>query len=244
MAWSTTAPSLPSGVSWGNTATVYTRMNRYTLSGSLQSARGSGSTFYVKLTVTFSEGSQYEYNPPSLYLLPGGTYAGNNPAGGQTRTWYYTGSSASSGSIQAGISPNSSQFETGAAYNTVSYGGRLTYAITYYGNGSTGGSTAGQTHTSGTATTISANGFTRPGYAFTGWNTKADGTGTPYSVGASYNSDAALNLYAQWIKSNIPVYVNVGGTVKQVEKAYVNIGGTVKEADIYINVNGSIKAII
>ena len=32
---------------------------------------------------------------------------------------------------------------------------------------------------------LSANGYSLPGYDFTGWNTKADGTGTAYSDGPS-----------------------------------------------------------
>ena len=43
-----------------------------------------------------------------------------------------------------------------------------------------------------------ANGFTRTNYTFTGWNTKANGSGTAYAAGASYKAAANLTLYAQW----------------------------------------------
>jgi uncharacterized repeat protein (TIGR02543 family) len=36
------------------------------------------------------------------------------------------------------------------------------------------------------------------GYAFTGWNTLANGTGTAYADGASYPFSANATLYAQW----------------------------------------------
>ena len=49
-----------------------------------------------------------------------------------------------------------------------------------------------------TAANLSSNGFQRSGYVFTGWNTAADGTGTPYAAGASYNFAADMTLYAQW----------------------------------------------
>jgi uncharacterized repeat protein (TIGR02543 family) len=45
---------------------------------------------------------------------------------------------------------------------------------------------------------LTSNTFTRSGYVFTGWNTKADGTGVPYSNGATYNFASHTVLYAQW----------------------------------------------
>lgn len=45
-------------------------------------------------------------------------------------------------------------------------------------------------------------GFTRAGYTFTAWNTKADGTGYSYDAGATVSAladkDATVTLYAQW----------------------------------------------
>lgn len=116
-----------------------------------------------------------------------------------------------------------------------------TYAVTYNGNGATGGSTASQNKTYGTALTLQTNGFTRTNYTFLYWNTAADGTGTTYAAGESYTANAALTLYAIWKKNNIPVFVNDGGTIRQIEKAYVNVGGVIKEATVYVNVNGTIK---
>lgn len=49
-----------------------------------------------------------------------------------------------------------------------------------------------------TATALTANAFTRTGYAFGRWNTAADGSGTYYNDGASYPFDADVTLYAQW----------------------------------------------
>ena len=41
--------------------------------------------------------------------------------------------------------------------------------------------------------------FSREGYVFTGWNTKADGSGTAYEVGSSLDSvKDRITLYAQW----------------------------------------------
>ena len=48
------------------------------------------------------------------------------------------------------------------------------------------------------ATALKANSFERSGYTFTGWNTKADGSGTSYADGAEYIATGDVTLYAQW----------------------------------------------
>lgn len=89
---------------------------------------------------------------------------------------------------------------------------KAVYSVTYNGNENTGGSTAKQTFESGSSVKISANGFTKTGNVFVGWNTKADGTGTSYAVGATYNTKANLTLYAQWIARFDVTYAYNWGT--------------------------------
>lgn len=58
--------------------------------------------------------------------------------------------------------------------------------------------------------------LTRTGYTFTGWNTKADGTGTAYAIGDTITmpSEAAtITLYAQWIPQNTS-YATIQKTIK------------------------------
>lgn len=50
-----------------------------------------------------------------------------------------------------------------------------------------------------------ANSFTKVGHAFTGWNTEANGTGTPYAAGANIQLTGDVTLYAQWRDSQPPV---------------------------------------
>lgn len=74
-------------------------------------------------------------------------------------------------------------------------------AIRYDSNGGDGDAfrKAGDPGTQ--ATTPEATTFLRKGYAFAGWNTKADGTGTAYQAGAgiAYPAEGqTLTLYAQW----------------------------------------------
>ncbi|MCI9312943.1 MAG: hypothetical protein HFE68_06225 [Erysipelotrichaceae bacterium] len=49
-------------------------------------------------------------------------------------------------------------------------------------------------------TTLSKNKFVKEGYIFKGWNTKADGTGTPYADGAEVLFHQNMTVYAQWIE--------------------------------------------
>ena len=45
---------------------------------------------------------------------------------------------------------------------------------------------------------LPANSFTRSGFTFAGWNTSADGSGTAYSDGGTFELDENDTLYAQW----------------------------------------------
>ncbi|MBE7003669.1 MAG: hypothetical protein E7425_05190 [Ruminococcaceae bacterium] len=57
-----------------------------------------------------------------------------------------------------------------------------------------------QTVQLGARTMLSPNAFTRQGYAFDGWNTEADRSGTAYADGAQIVPTGNLTLYAQWRK--------------------------------------------
>lgn len=65
----------------------------------------------------------------------------------------------------------------------------------------TGGSGApgSQTKTHGTDLTLSSTKPTRNGYNFSKWTTGKDGSGTSYAPRATYNANASITLYAQWI---------------------------------------------
>lgn len=85
------------------------------------------------------------------------------------------------------------------------------YSVTIAFNANGGsGDTASQIVSSNITTLLSANGFTRNDYTFTGWNTKANGKGTAYAAGTDVTSLATeadngktITLYAQW-KLNAP----------------------------------------
>ena len=90
-------------------------------------------------------------------------------------------------------------------------------AIEYVGNGATDGKYLYGTAKPGTkSTTATDSQFTRTGYTFTGWNTKADGTGTAYHAGVTIAypvESKTLTLYAQWkVSSHIVTFDSNGGS--------------------------------
>ena len=74
-------------------------------------------------------------------------------------------------------------------------------ALTYNGNGKTGGNVPDKVEDIeyNNSITLSSSVLTKNGYTHTGWNTKADGTGTNYALGASFTlTEINHTLYAKW----------------------------------------------
>lgn len=84
------------------------------------------------------------------------------------------------------------------------------YTITYYKNDGSGTSET-ESKTEGVNYTISSNKFSRTGYSLSKWNTQAGGDGTDYTKGATYSTDAPLDLYAVWTAQNYTITLNGNG---------------------------------
>ncbi len=82
-----------------------------------------------------------------------------------------------------------------------------TYTISYNANGGSGAPTA-QTKTYGTDLTLTTSKPTRSGYTFNGWNTKSDGSGTSYSAGGKFTTNANTTLYAKWKQNTFTLRYN------------------------------------
>lgn len=74
-----------------------------------------------------------------------------------------------------------------------------TVNVTFNANGGMG-TMAPQAVAKDTATALNANTFTRSGYAFSGWNTAANGSGTAYTDKAGITLFSDTTLFAQWTK--------------------------------------------
>lgn len=93
----------------------------------------------------------------------------------------------------------------------------IQYTINYNGNGYTSGSTSdinGRLHSAETSYQLAMNGYSRTGYHFVGWNTKADGSGASFTDGAAVSYigteiDNVVTLYAQWDENKYDIVFNI-----------------------------------
>lgn len=93
----------------------------------------------------------------------------------------------------------------------------ITYTIRFGGNGATSGTMADLTVAYDAKAALPANRYARPGKAFAGWNTKADGSGAMYRNKAEVTNlasgqDDVVVLYAQW-EDAMTAMPETGGTV-------------------------------
>ncbi len=118
------------------------------------------------------------------------------------------------------------------------------YTVVYNGNGSNSGSIKNQTIASGKSIKLSNFAY-KKNYHITDntvacWNTKADGSGTPYPANVSITNDGndgeTLVLYAQWKKIAAPDYVDVSrpSKVKEASSQQIVTWGKVDGAVNYI----------
>ena len=104
----------------------------------------------------------------------------------------------------------------GATVNLYAQWKPNTYTISFNGNGKTGGSTASMSMTYDTAKNLTANGFTKTGHSFSGWNTKSNGSGTSYKNKQSVKNltsanGATITLYAKWTPNKYTVKYDANG---------------------------------
>ena len=82
------------------------------------------------------------------------------------------------------------------------------HTVTFNSNGGSGSMT---NQTTNLPTALTLNAFTRTGYSFSSWNTLANGTGTNYANGATYDFSADIELYAQWTANAYTVTFDANG---------------------------------
>ena len=99
------------------------------------------------------------------------------------------------------------------------------FVVTFNPNGGQGAFIT-QTFTQKVTQPLMVNSFTKSGYAFTGWNTIADGTGTSYKDQEIVQISGHLVLYAQWklLSGVFTVTFNANGGIGQMDPQKFEIG--------------------
>lgn len=104
----------------------------------------------------------------------------------------------------------------------------ITYQIAFHANNGSG-TMANQVFTYDVAQALTQNIFTRTGYTYEGWNTKADGSGTPYTdkqelLNLTAENGTVIDVYAQWqIIPYTVTYDHAGGSVATANPTEYNV---------------------
>ena len=109
MAWSQTAPTLPSGSAWEQEKIISGWSNHWNFTGKLYIARLNGRQFAVKAELTSANGSYGTYYPPTKWKLRcdvGGVTGTEDTSFGVTKgttTFYFVGEAGEGVTITAAI---------------------------------------------------------------------------------------------------------------------------------------------
>lgn len=124
------------------------------------------------------------------------------------------------------------------AFQDSVYGQKMTvmklgeaYTVSYNSNGATAGNVPTDSNLYDNQATVTTAGNTgnleNPGYAFCGWNTAADGSGTDYKAGDTFTiRNSNVLLYAKWASLNVTVDYAPGehGTISATNETIVKGG--------------------
>lgn len=170
--------------------------------------------YITSVTVTFNTGSVSTAATCAIGL---GTSAGSGLSGHSKTTTQSAGGTATN-ATGVTVSNKYRYFSIGSTKSSknlqitqiaVKY--EPLYSVTYDKNSASASgsmSDSDSPYLVGSSVTVLENSFTAPsGYFFRNWNTKANGTGTSYSGGASFSISANTTLYAQWQELSDDPYV-------------------------------------
>ena len=111
-------------------------------------------------------------------------------------------------------------------------GSGITYTVTFDANGGSGAVPDAQSVNAASGLTLPDRGaLTKDGFAFGGWNTEADGSGTLYSAGSSYSPTAHSTLYAVWNHIYTITFHANGGSGTVPSAATVSAGNSIQLPD-------------
>ena len=143
----------------------------------------------------------------------------NNKISWSSTTGTYTASASGSTSVTFN---NSSTSIARITSIQIFYSSSTSYTVTYHANGATSGTvpTDDTKYNSGATVTVKLNSgsLAKTGYTFSGWNTKADGTGTTYTAGTgTFTISTTTILYAKWTANTYTVTWIANGDTKRTD---------------------------
>ena len=207
-------------------ANTFTR-DGYVFTGWNTKADGSGISYSNKQTVTLTEAitlyAQWDDQP--LYV----SFEANGGAGemewqvfafGEMKALFECGFTPPSGKTFAGW--NTKADGSGTSYRdkqiisvtqdlTLYAQWKIMHSVSFDANGGEG-TMSEQVYAFGVEQALNKNVFTRLGYIFVSWNTKADGSGTSYRDNQKITIKGDLRLYAQWRELHSVSFDSNGGT--------------------------------
>ena len=126
-------------------------------------------------------------------------------------------------------SVNNLSSQDGAIINLYAQWNPITYIVHFDANSGTG-TMADQTLTYDVQDSLTSNAFTKAGYLFNGWNTAADGSGTPYTNTQQVSNLTTTNgdtitLYAQWEVEDTSLTVTLNKNINPIATEFLTIFG-------------------
>ena len=189
----------------------------------------SGTTTY---SITYKGNGSTSGSVPSSHSSTSGASVTIKSNTGNLARTKYTFSGWNTNSSSTGTSYSAGQIITMPAANLTLYA-KWKGTVTYNANGGSGTAPAAQTFYAGNAITAKTCTFTKSGYHFYCWNTKADGTGTDVKAGTSYRPSGNTTLYAKWVKRyTMSVYYTPGITDAEITRMENALDTTVEQ---YLN---------
>ena len=228
-----TAPAFSYGGTdyYAGTITLGAAPTGWTYAYSVNGSAISGNTFDISADASVTV-TRTPIDYTITYNLGGGTNASGNPStytiqsqtitlAAPTREGYTFGGWYRSADLSGDAVTTIGGGQTGDVELWAKWTGNR-YAISFVGNGKTGGEMDDELFTYDEAKALTACAYTRTGYHFAGWNTESDGSGTAYADGQTVQNltaepDATLTLYAQWTANTYSVHfepvIPVNGTM-------------------------------
>ena len=134
MAWSQTAPTLPSGSAWAQEKSISGVSNHWRLTGKLYIARLNGGQFAIKAVLTSDNGEYGTYYPPNKWTLRcdiggvTGTADTSFDVSKGTTTFYFVGEAgegvtitANVGGVDAAVAVQTATFTAPALFGATVY---------------------------------------------------------------------------------------------------------------------------